>query len=526
MENNQIKKNKPVVLVILDGWGIAPPSHGNAITLAKTPFFNKAVSSYFTTTLQASSLSVGLSWGECGNSEIGHLNLGAGRIIYQTLPRIDKSISDKDFFQNEKFLQAIEHVKKNDSKIHLLGLVSSGGVHSSIEHLFALLKLCQDKKMERVFIHAILDGRDTPFNSGRQFIDELEKKIKELKTGKIATLMGRFYAMDRDNHWERIEKAYLAMTAGEGRTATSPSEAISNSYAEKNFDEEFLPTIILENGKPTALIEDNDAVIFFNFRPDRARELTKAFVLEDIEEKFKRKKKINNLFFVTMSEYEEGLPVAIAFPPEKINNPLAKILSDRGLFQLHIAETEKYAHVTYFFNGGREKPFLNEEWLLIPSPRVSSYDQKPEMSARAVTEKVILAINSDKYDFILVNFANPDMVGHTGNIEATIKAIEFLDNSLEQIAEATLKKNGIVIITADHGNAEEMISIRTGQMDKEHSTNPVPFILIGKDWEEKKKEPVDLSLMTPTGILADVAPTILKLMNIPQPKEMNGNSLI
>jgi len=520
------KKNRPVVLVVLDGWGVAAPSHGNAITLAKTPFFNKAASFYFTTTLQASALPVGLPWGEGGNSEVGHLNLGAGKIIYQSLPKIDKSIVEKDFFQNEKFLQAIEHAKKNNSKLHLLGLVSRGGVHSSMDHLFALLKLCQDKKIEKVFIHAILDGRDSPYNSASQFINELEKKIKEFKIGKIATLIGRFYAMDRDNHWERIEKAYFAMTAGEGRASSSAVEAISNSYAEKNFDEEFLPTVIFEEKKPIARVEDNDSVIFFNFRPDRARELTKAFISEDVEKKFERKKKINNLFFVTMSEYEEGLPVEIAFLPEKIENPLARVISEQGLFQLHIAETEKYAHVTYFLNGGREKPFNNEDWILVPSPRVSSYDQKPEMSAKAITEKIILAINSDKYDFILVNFANPDMVSHTGNIEATIKAVEFLDSCLEQITEATLKRNGIIIITADHGNAEELIGIRSGQMDKEHSTNPVPFILIGKDWEEKKEESVDLSLISPSGALADVAPTILKLMNIPQPKEMNGTSLI
>ncbi len=523
--DKSINRLKPIVLIILDGWGIAPPSHGNAITLAKTPNFSKLISSYPTMSLSASGIEVGLSWGEQGNSEVGHLNLGSGKIVYQILPKIDKAIKDGDFFKNEAFLEVIKHVRKNNSKLHLIGLVSKGNVHSSMDHLFALLQLCQIKKIKNTFIHAILDGRDTPYNSASSFIKELQEKIKELKTGKIATLAGRFYAMDRDNHWERIEMVYKAMTEGEGRKANSPSQAIANSYAQKNFDEEFLPTVILENGKPTALIDDNDGIIFFNFRPDRARELTKAFVLPDFDG-FQRKKILKNLFFVTFVEYEEGLPTKVAFYPEKIEYPLARVLSENGFSQLHIAETEKYAHVTYFFNGGREEKFPGEDWILIPSPRVVSYDQKPEMSAKEITEKVISFLNLDKYDFILINFANPDMVAHTGEMIATIKAIETVDFCLGQIINKVLEKNGLAIVTADHGNAEELINLQTGEVDKEHSTNPVPFILVANHLKEEKKEVPDLSLVQPIGILADVSPTILKILNIPQPKEMNGLPLI
>lgn len=522
----KIKLEKKVVLVILDGWGVTEPSQGNAISLAKTPFFSKATSSYFATTLQASGLFVGLPWGECGNSEVGHLNLGAGKIIYQTLPLIDKAIVDGVFFKNEKLLKAIDHAKKNNSKLHLFGLVSSGGVHSSIEHLFALLKICQQKKFKNVFIHAILDGRDSPRDSALTFIKQLEQKIKELGVGKIASLSGRYYTMDRDNHWERIEKAYQAMVEGIGASASNVEEAISESYKKNIFDEEFEPTIIKEKNKPIALVENNDAVIFFNFRADRARQISEAFISPEIE-KFNRPKKIENLFFVGMTEYEQGLPTEVAFSPDRSENPIANIISGQGLKQMHIAETEKYAHVTYFFNGGKEKPNQNEDWVLIPSPRISSYDKKPEMSAKEITEKVVLAINSEQYNFIVINFANADMVGHTGNIEATIKAVEFLDQMLLQIVEAALKKNNAVIITADHGNAEDLLKLKTGEIDKEHSSNPVPFILIGQEWEQtENQENLDLSLVQPVGVLADVAPTILKIMGIPQPKEMNGNSLI
>lgn len=520
------KRNKPIVLIILDGWGIAPPSHGNAISQAKTPFFSHLISLYPTLALQAAGLAVGLPWGEHGSSEVGHLNLGSGKVIYQSLPRIDKAISEGAFFTNPAFLKAIEHVKNNNSKLHLLGLVSKGDVHSSLGHLKALLKLAKKENLSKIYLHAILDGRDAPYNSGLIFIEEIQKEMKKLGRGEIATISGRFYAMDRDNHWERIEKAYLAMAAGESeRKFSHPLEAIKDSYEKKIFDEEFMPTVMTKNNQPLAKVEDNDAVIFFNFRTERARELTKAFVLPDFNN-FKRPRKIQNLFFVTMTEYEEGLPVEVAFPTETIDYPLARILSEKGFRQLHIAETEKYAHATYFFNGGKEKPYPNEDWVLVPSARVSSFDQKPEMSAKEITQKVISAIEKEKYDFILINFANPDIVGHTANLEAIIVAIETLDKLLSQIVEVTLKKDGLVIITADHGNAEEIVNLQTGAIDKEHSTNPVPFILVGQGWEKKEKEEVDLSLLPPTGVLADVAPTILKLMNIPQPKEMNGNPLV
>jgi len=522
MNQNRVK---PVVLIILDGWGVAPPSHGNAISLAKTPFFSTITSLYPTYLLEASGLAVGLSWGEMGGSEVGHLNLGAGKVIYQTLPRIDKSISDGDFFNNPAFLKAIDHAKKDNSKIHLLGLVSSGNVHSSINHLYALLELMRRKNFNKVFLHAILDGRDTPYNSGIFFIKEVIEKMKKNRVGEIATLAGRFYSMDRDGNWGRTEKSYLAMTEGIGEKHKDPIKAIEESYKKNIFDEQFLPTVILKNNQPVAKVEDNDALIFFNFRTERARQLTKAFVLDDFSG-FERKRKINNLLFVTMTEYEKGLPTEVAFPPETIDYPLARVLSDYGLKQLHIAETEKYAHVTYFFNGGREKPYPNEDWVLIPSAKVSSFDQKPEMSAKEITQYVISAINQDKYDFILINFANPDIVGHTGNLPAVISAIETLDKCLSQIVEAVLKKDGVAIITADHGNAEEVVNLLTGEIDKEHSTNPVPFILISKKWEKKEKEEIDLSSLKPVGVLADVAPTILKIMNIPQPKEMTGRPLI
>lgn len=525
--NRIINKIKPVILIILDGWGVAPPSQGNAITLAKTPIFNKILTVYPSMTLQASGEAVGLPWGEMGNSEVGHLNLGAGKIIWQNLPRINRAIADGSFFKNKVFLKAIEHTKKNNSKLHLIELVSTGAVHSSIEHLYAFLELAKKNGLSKVYIHAILDGRDTPYNSGQQFIKELLERMKQIGIGKIATLSGRFWSMDRDNHWERTEKSYLAMTKGQAdKFFDNPLAAIEDSYQNKIYDEEFVPTVITKNNQPVAKVQSNDAVIFLNFRPDRARQLTKAFVLDKFSG-FSRDK-IQNLLFVTMTEYEKDLPVDVAFPPEKIEQPLAKVISDLGLRQFHIAETEKYAHVTFFFNGGREQPFPGEDRVLIPSPRVSSYDQKPEMSAPEVTAKLKEAILSEKYDFIVVNFANGDMVGHTGNLEATKKAVETLDELLGQVLIEVLRKNGVAIVTADHGNAEEMINLRTGEIDKEHSTNPVPFIVVGKQYEltEKLKEVPDLSSMQPSGVLADVAPTILKIMGIKPPEEMTGTALI
>lgn len=526
------KKRKLVVLIILDGWGIAPPSRSNAITLAKTPNFDQYLQVYPLFTLQASGGAVGLSWGEVGNSEVGHLNLGAGKIVLQNFPKITQSIWDKSFFSNPIFLKAIEHVKKNNSKLHFLGLVSNAGIHAFNEHLYALLELARDKKIKKVYVHAILDGRDSPYNSGFNFINQLEEVMASSKIGEIATLSGRFYAMDRDHYWERTEKAYLAMVQAEGeKTSLKPSEFIKASYKKEIFDERMPPTVITKNGKPIAKIEDGDAIVFFNFRADRTRQLTKAFVLPGFE-KFLRPRLLQDLFFVTFIEYEKDLPVEVAFSKEKIDFPLARILSEKGLTQLHIAETEKYAHVTFFFNGGKEEPFPGEDDVLIPSPRVTTYAEVPEMSASQVAKRTVEAIASDKYEFIVVNFANPDMVGHTGDLEATCKAIEAVDKCLGKVVEAVLFKEGVVLVTADHGNAEELINLQTGEIDKEHSTNPVPLIIIGIERIEEmrmgpKREKVpDLSLITPVGVLADVTATILKIMQIPQSQEMTGRPLI
>ncbi len=525
---NNSQKIQSVILIILDGWGIAPPSQGNAITLANLPVFNKLITLYPTMTLQASGEAVGLTWGEPGNSEVGHLSLGSGKIVWQNLPRITQSIMDGSFFNNQAFLKAINHAKQNKSKLHLIGLVSNGSVHSLNDHLYALLEIVNKNEFKDVAIHAFLDGRDTPQDSGRGFITELIQRMKRIGVGQIATISGRFYAMDRDSHWERVEQAYLAMTKGLAeKEFNDPLKAIEASYQNQVYDEGFKPVVITdENGQPRAKIQDNDAIIFFNFRTDRARELTKAFVLESCPG-FKRKK-IKNLFFTAMTEYEKGLPVEIAFPPEIITIPLARVISDKGLEQMHIAETEKYAHVTFFFNGGREETFPGEKRILIPSPRISFYDQKPGMSASEVAHQVLWGIGSRKYKFIVVNFANPDMVGHTGNLQAAIKAVETLDDLVGQIVDLALKENWVSLITADHGNVEEMVNLRSGEIDKEHTANPVPFIIIDKDRESKPplSELPDLSSMTPVGVLADITPTILKIMGIAKPKEMTGTSLI
>lgn len=528
-KNSAQKRPKPVVLAILDGWGVAPPHSGNAISLAKKPRLDAFIKTYPAMTLIASSKEVGLNWGEMGNSEVGHLNIGAGRVYYQTLPRINHDIEIGAFGENPSFLRALVHAKKNKSALHLIGLVSAGGVHSSLEHFFALLLVCKKKKFSHVFIHAILDGRDTLYNSGIDFLRQLEAKMKELKIGRVATLAGRYYAMDRDNRWERTQAAYAAMTAGVGAQAESAITAIEASYAHQVYDEEFAPTVIIEKGEPVAKIENNDAVIFTNFRPDRSRQFTRAFVTLDFSA-FNRTQ-IANLYFVTMTEYEKDLPVDVAYPPEIITANLAKVISDAGLRQLHIAETEKYAHVTFFLNGTIEDPYVGEDRVIIPSPRVSSYDQKPEMSALEVAKRVVKEINADKYDFIVLNFANADMVGHTGKIEATIKAVETIDGAIGTIVDAVLSHDGVALITADHGNGEEVQNLQTGEIDKEHSTNPVPLLVIGKQWEGQTGGVVeavggDLSLTPPVGMLADVAPTVLKIMGLPQPEEMTGRALI
>ncbi|PIS43059.1 MAG: 2,3-bisphosphoglycerate-independent phosphoglycerate mutase [Candidatus Kerfeldbacteria bacterium CG08_land_8_20_14_0_20_40_16] len=517
-----------VTLIILDGFGIAPPRRGNAISLANIPFFDKLVTTYPTMALQSSGEMVGLPWGEMGNSEVGHLSLGTGRIVYQYFPRITKAVADGSFYKNEAFLKVIQHIKKNKSTLHLMGLVSDGGVHSSSEHLYALLELCKGSGLKKVFVHAFLDGRDAPRDSAEDFIQQLQKRIGELGIGKIASLSGRYYAMDRDNRWDRVEKAYFAISEGESENKREdPIKAIRESYAKEVYDEEFYPTVITENGQPVSKVEENDGIIFFNFRPDRARQLTKTFILPGFE-KIKRPRTFRNLFFVTMTKYEKDLPVgAIAFPPEEINSPLAKVISDQGLKQLHIAETEKYPHVTFFFNGGKESAFPGEDRALVSSPHVSSYDQKPAMSSRGIKEKVVQGILSGQYQLIVANFANADMVGHTGNLKATVQAVESIDNCLKEVVEASLDKGGVAIITADHGNAEEVMNAQTGEINKEHSNNPVPFVLIGKNWEGQSiLSSRDLSVLHPMGILADVSPTILKIMGIEKPAEMTGRSLI
>ncbi len=519
---------KPVVLVILDGWGIAPPSRGNAITLARTPVFNKLIGTYPTFVLQAGGEAVGLPWGEMGNSEVGHLSLGAGKIIYQDLPRINKAIADKSFFNNSMLVSACSWSKDKNSKLHLMGLVSPGGVHSYIEHLHALLELAKEQGVEDVYIHCILDGRDTPFNSGAGFLEDLEKVMTKVGVGKVATVAGRYYAMDRDNHWDRTELYYRALTKGDGKKYSSASEAVADYYGQKIYDEEIPPTVITTGTEPTAIIKQGDAVIFFNFRSDRARQLTQCFVLPKFQ-RFEREFLID-VFFVTMTEYEKGLVGNVAFPPQLVERPLAKIISDAGLKQLHIAETEKYAHVTYFFNGGREKAYPGEEHVLIPSPVVPSYDQKPAMAGREITKKLTQEIRAQSYNFFVANYANVDMVAHTGNLPASIKAVEFTDQFLGEIVAAILEVNGTLLITADHGNGEGLINMQTGTMDKEHSANPVPLIIVSNELEHKAaaSSPItdDLSQMKSSGLLTDVAPTVLHLLEIPKPPDMTGISLL
>ncbi len=521
---------RPAVLIVVDGFGVAPDGEGNAITRANTPTLKLLTERYPAMTLRASGDEVGLSWGEMGNSEVGHLAIGSGRIYYQTLPRINHAISDGSFAANPAFQKVITNVKASGGTVHLIGLLSSGKVHSFDDHAYQLLKLLRASRVDDVAVHAILDGRDTLYNSGLDFVRSLEDFMKTEGIGRLASVCGRYYAMDRDNRWDRIEKAYQAIALGQSEHITEDVQTtLEESYARDVFDEEFEPTVVTKRGQPTATVKPGDAVIFFNFRPDRSRELTKAFVLPTFD-RFKREY-IADLTFVTMAEYEQGLPVDVAFPPMPVDKCLAEILSDAGLVQLHIAETEKYAHVTFFMNGTREDKYPNEDRILVPSPSVSSYDQVPEMSAYGITDKIIEAIQIDNYDVIIGNFANPDMVGHTGNLEATIKAVETVDDCLGKIIQATLDKNGVVLITADHGNAEEVLNLQTRAIDKEHSINPVPFWIVGNDFEGKPSiagdvPNGDLSLMPPVGMLADVAPTLLAILGIEQPPEMTGTPLI
>ncbi len=516
------KKNiMPLILLILDGWGIAPPSRGNAITLAKTPTMNGLIKKYPYTEIKACGLNVGLPKGQDGNSEAGHMNLGAGRIVSQDAVVINKSIEDGSFFKNPAFIDAIRHAQINKSNIHLMGLVSGyQSAHSFPEHLEALLKLCRDNFKGRVFLHLFTDGRDAPQYESVKWVDGIKKEIHYLE--KIVTISGRFYAMDRKKKWERTEKVYNALVLGEGIEDKDPISAISHAYNRGESDEFIQPTIISskdEKGKQKGLISDNDSIIYFNLRSDRARELTKTFVQKDFNKKnpgyFKRKKILKNIKFIAMTDFGPDLDdILTAFPTKDLEDTLPIVLKD--FKQLYISETEKYAHVTYFFNGGYANPVGGEERLMIPSPNVKSYDEKPEMSLFEVL-KILRTKAINKYNFICVNFANPDMVGHTGNLKAGIKAVEFVDEAVKLLVGDVLKMKGTVLITSDHGNIEEMINLKTGEIDTKHSRNPVPFILVNDSFKGAHLN---------KGVLGDVAPTILDIMKLKKPERMRGKSLI
>ncbi len=509
-------KDKLTMLMILDGFGDNSNTEGNAVKQANTPNIDKLMKKYANTDIYTSGEYVGLPYGQMGNSEVGHTNIGAGRIVYQELTRITKAIEDGDFFANQELIAAIDNCKKNNSKLHILGLVSDGGVHSHNRHLYGLLELAKRRDFENVYVHCFLDGRDTPPASAENYITKLQEKMEEKGVGKIASISGRFYAMDRDKRWQRVQKAYDAMVNGEGIKSVNVIKAIEDSYQKEVFDEFVEPTVICNNGEPLAKIEKNDSVICFNFRPDRAREITRTLVDTEFNE-FETKKDLN-LYYVCFTNYDETMPnVHIAFKKEALTNTFGEYISKKGLTQLRIAETEKYAHVTFFFNGGEEKQFEGEDRILIPSPKVETYDLKPEMSAYEVTEKVCDAIANDRFDSIILNFANPDMVGHTGSLPAAIKAVETVDECVGKILKLIEEKEANLIITADHGNCEQMIDYKTGEPHTAHTTNPVPIIVINGKNKIKLRE---------GGILADLAPTMLDMMGLDKPAEMTGSSLI
>lgn len=500
---------KPVALIIMDGFGYNPSDYGNAIVAAKTPNIDKYMNGPHTL-IGASGLNVGLPDGQMGNSEVGHTNIGAGRIVYQMLVKISKDIKDGTFFENKVLLDAMKNCKEKNSALHLMGLLSPGGVHSHMEHLFGLVEMAKKNGLDKVYIHAFLDGRDVPPSSAAEFMEQTVNELNKIGLGKVATISGRFYAMDRDNAWDRVEKAYSAMVYGEGVKESDPVQAIKNSYANEITDEFMLPTVI-EGGEK---IKADDSVIFFNFRPDRARQITRAFVDPDFTG-FERKNGFFNLHFVCMAQYDASMPnVTVAYPPEQLKMTLGEYLSKSGKTQLRIAETQKYAHVTFFFNGGEEKQFEGEDRILIKSPDVETFDLKPEMSAYEVCDAVVDAINSDKYDVIILNYANCDMVGHTGIFDAAVKAVEAVDTCVGRMVDAILAKGGAALITADHGNADKMYE-PDGSPFTAHTTNPVPLFCVGYDCELREG-----------GVLADLAPTMLEILEMPQPAEMTGKSLI
>src|SRR5438034_1803988 len=516
---------RPFVLVILDGWGINPRKEGNAIAMARTPNIDKLAREWPHTAVRTSGEAVGLPEGQMGNSEVGHQNIGAGKRVLQDYTRVSESIKDGSFFQNPALLKAVEHVKKNGSRLHICGLLGDGGVHAHETHLEALLGMANMHDIENVYIHSFTDGRDTSPTGGVEFMRHLQARAQEIggkHAAKVATVSGRYYAMDRDNRWDRTALAYFAMTRAEGIKAASATGAIEQSYEQGVTDEFIIPTVVMEDQHPVAVVKAGDALIHYNFRPDRARQLTKAFVLEELppqaQGKFDRGPRLENLQYVMMTAYEEGLDASVAFHADEVEMPLARVISEQGLRQFHTAETEKYAHVTYFINGRRETPFPGEDRLLVPSPKVSTYDLQPEMSAVGVTDTAVEHIRSGQYDLVIMNYANADMVGHTGVIEAAIKAVEAVDTGIGRVVEATLAVGGGLLITADHGNAEQLIYYDTGKPFTAHTTFPVPLYLVEPRLAQAK--------LRTDGILAHVAPTILQIMDIPQPKDMTGRSLI
>ncbi|MDO4276408.1 MAG: 2,3-bisphosphoglycerate-independent phosphoglycerate mutase [Eubacteriales bacterium] len=507
---------KPTVLMILDGYGLNEKHEANAVYEANTPVMDKLMAECPYVKGYASGLAVGLPDGQMGNSEVGHLNMGAGRIVYQELTRITKEIQDGDFFKNEALLAAMKNAKENNSAVHFMGLLSDGGVHSHNTHLYGLLEMAKKEGLEKVYVHCFLDGRDTPPSSGKSYIQELQAKMKEIGVGEIGVVSGRYYAMDRDNRWDRVELAYNALTKGEGVKGTDAAEAVQASYDDNKTDEFVMPTVIEKDGKPVTVISDKDSVIFFNFRPDRAREITRAFC-DDEFHGFDRAKRLD-LTFVCFTDYDDTIQnKLVAFHKVQLHNTFGEYLAAHNMTQARIAETEKYAHVTFFFNGGVEEPNKGEDRILVNSPKVATYDLQPEMSAPAVCDKLVEAIKSQKYDVIIINFANPDMVGHTGIENAAVAAVEAVDHCVGRAVEAIQETDGQMFICADHGNAEQLLDYSTGEPFTAHTTNPVPFILVNADPKYKLRE---------NGCLADIVPTLIELMGMEQPEEMTGKSLL